>query len=148
MIKTLKIQFEGIESVDINGEYVKQFKSINTTRIDKEGNIVEANKLEVVLDKNANKEYNEPLNSEHTVFDRITCFNDITSFDIEDEESVYIMLTDYEPDRGELNKNQYTKIDENGDLHILITDNEDLVPSGFTQPSLMPIGEVIYDEDC
>lgn len=22
------------------------------------------------------------------------------------------------------------------------------VPSGFTQPSLMPIGEVIYDEDC
>lgn len=148
MIKTLKIQFEGIESVDINGEYVKQFKSTNTTRIDKEGNIVEVNKLEVVLDKNANKEYNEPLNSEHTVFDRIACFNDITSFDIEDEKSVYIMLTDYEPDRGELNKNQYTKINENGDLHILITDNEDLVPSGFTQPSLMPIGEVIYDEDC
>ena len=148
MIKTLKIQFEGIESVDIDGEYVKQFKSINTTRIDKEGNIVEANKLEVVLDKNANKEYNEPLNSEQTVFDRITSFNDIVDFEIQDEESEHIVFTNYEDDRCGNNKNQYTKIDENGDLHILITDNEDLVPSGFTQPSLMPISDVIYDEDC
>ncbi len=29
--------------------------------------------------------------------------------------------------------------------YILITDNKDLVPNGFTQPNLIPIGEVIYN---
>lgn len=147
MIKTLKIEFEGPDSVEVSGEYVKQFKNIDNFRLDENGDMIEARKLVVVLDKNANKEYNDGFSSEQTVFDRITSFNDIVDFEIQDEESEHIVFTNYEDDRCGNNKNQYTKIDENGDLHILITDNEDLVP-GFTQPSLMPIGEVIYDEDC
>lgn len=148
MIKTLKIEFEGPDSVEVSGEYVKQFKNIDNFYLDENGNTIEARKLLVVLDKNANREYDDGFSSAQTVFDRITSFNDIVDFEIQDEESEHIVFTNYEDDRCGNNKNQYTKIDENGDLHILITDNEDLVPSGFTQPSLMPIGEVIYDEDC
>ena len=148
MIKTLKIEFKGPDSVEVSGEYVKQFKNIDNFRLDENGDMIEARKLVIVLDKNANKEYNDGFSSEQTVFDRITSFNDIVDFEIQDEESEHIVFTNYEDDRCGNNKNQYTKIDENEDLHILITDNEYLVPSGFTQPSLMPIGEVIYDEDC
>lgn len=148
MIKTLKIEFEGPDSVEVSGEYVKQFKNIDNFRLDENGDMIEARKLVIVLDKNANKEYNDGFSSEQTVFDRIISFNDIVDFEIQDEELEHIVFTNYEDDRCGNNKNQYTKIDENGDLHILITDNEDLVPSGFTQPSLMPICEVIYDEDC
>lgn len=148
MIKTLKIEFEGIESVEVSGEYVKQFKNIDNFYLDEDGNMVEARKLVIVLDKNANKEYNDDFSSEQTVFDRITSFNDIVDFEIQDDESEHIIFTNYEDDRGGNNKNQYTMIDENGNLHILITDNKDLVPSGFTQPNLIPIGEVIDDADC
>ena len=148
MIKTLKIEFEGPDSVEVSGEYVKQFKNIDNFYLDENGDIIEARKLVIVLDKNANKEYNDGFSSEQTVFDRITSFNDIVDFEIQDEESEHIVFTNYEDDRCGNNKNQYTKIDENGDLHILITDNEDLVPSGFTQPNLIPMDEVICDEDC
>ena len=109
--------------------------------------MIEARKLVIVLDKNANKEYNDGFSSEQTVFDRITSFNDIVDFEIQDEESEHIVFTNYEDDRCGNNKNQYTKIDENGDLHILITDNEDLVPSGFTQPNLIPIDGVTDNEN-
>lgn len=148
MIKVLKLEFEGIESVEVSGEYVKQFKNIDNFYLDENGDMIEARKLVIVLDKNANKEYNDGFSSEQTVFDRITSFNDIVDFEIQDEESEHIVFTNYEDDRCGNNKNQYTKIDENGDLHILITDNKDLVPNGFTQPNLIPIGEVIYNEDC
>lgn len=148
MIKTLKIEFKGPDSVEVSGEYVKQFKNIDNFYLDEDGNMVEARKLLVVLDKNANKEYNDGFSSEQTVFDRITSFNDIVDFEIQDEEPEHILFTNYEDDRCGNNKNQYTKIDENGNLHILITDNKDLVPNGFTQPDLIPIGEVIDDEDC
>lgn len=147
MIKTLKIEFEGIESVEVSGEYVKQFKNIDNFYLDENGNTVEARKLLVVLDKNANREYDDGFSSEQTVFDRITSFNDIVDFEIQDEESEYSVFTNYEDDRCGNNKNQYTKIDENGDLHILITDNEDLVPSGFTQPNLIPIDGVTDNEN-
>lgn len=147
MIKTLKIEFEGIESVEVSGEYVKQFKNIDNFYLDENGNTVEARKLLVVLDKNANREYDDGFSSEQTVFDRITSFNDIVDFEIQDEESEHIVFTNYEDDRCGNNKNQYTKIDENGDLHILITDNEDLVPSGFTQPNLIPIDGVTDNEN-
>lgn len=147
MIKTLKIEFEGPDSVEVSGEYVKQFKNIDNFRLDENGDMIEARKLVIVLDKNANKEYNDGFSSEQTVFDRITSFNDIVDFEIQDEESEHIVFTNYEDDRCGNNKNQYTKIDENGDLHILITDNEDLVPSGFTQPSLMPIDGVTDNEN-
>lgn len=147
MIKTLKIEFEGLDSVEVSGEYVKQFKNIDNFRLDENGDMIEARKLVIVLDKNANKEYNDGFSSEQTVFDRITSFNDIVDFEIQDEESEHIVFTNYEDDRCGNNKNQYTKIDENGDLHILITDNEDLVPSGFTQPSLMPIDGVTDNEN-
>lgn len=148
MIKTLKIEFEGPDSVEVSGEYVKQFKNIDNFRLDENGDMIEARKLVIVLDKNANKEYNDGFSSEQTVFDRITSFNDIVDFEIQDEESEHIVFTNYEDDRCGNNKNQYTKIDENGDLHILITDNKDLVPNGFTQPDLIPISEVIEDENC
>lgn len=141
MIKTLKIEFEGLESVEISGEHVKQFKNIDNFYWNENSDMIETRKLLVVLYKSANKEYNS-FSSEQTVFDRIISFNDIVDFEIQDEESEHIVFTNYEDDRCGNNKNQYTKIDENGDLHILITDNEDLVPSGFTQPSLMPISEV------
>lgn len=147
MIKTLKIEFEGIESVEVSGEYVKQFKNIDNFYLDENGNTVEARKLLVVLDKNANREYDDGFSSEQTVFDRITSFNDIVDFEIQDEESEHIVFTNYEDDRCGNNKNQYTKIDENGDLRILITDNEDLVPSGFTQPNLIPIDGVTDNEN-
>lgn len=147
MIKTLKIEFEGPDSVEVSGEYVKQFKNIDSFYLDEDGNMVEARKLVIVLDKNANKEYNDGFGSEQTVFDRITSFNDIVDFEIQDEESEHIVFTNYEDDRCGNNKNQYTKIDENGDLHILITDNEDLVPSGFTQPNLIPIDGVTDNEN-
>ena len=147
MIKTLKIEFEGIESVEVSGEYVKQFKNIDNFYLDENGNTGEARKLLVVLDKNANREYDDGFSSEQTVFDRITSFNDIVDFEIQDEESEHIVFTNYEDDRCGNNKNQYTKIDENGDLHILITDNEDLVPSGFTQPNLIPIDGVTDNEN-
>lgn len=146
MIKTLKIEFEGPDSVEVSGEYVKQFKNIDNFYLDEDGNMVEARKLVIVLDKNANKEYNDGFSSEQTVFDRIS-FNDILDFEIQDEESEHIVFTNYEDDRCGNNKNQYTKIDENGDLHILITDNKDLVPSGFTQPNLILIDGVIDDEN-
>lgn len=148
MIKTLKIEFEGPDSVEVSGEYVKQFKNIDNFYLDEDGNMVEARKLLVVLDKNANREYDDGFSSENTIFDRITSFNDIVDFEIQDEESEHIVFTNYEDDRCGNNKNQYTKIDENGDLHILITDNKDLAQNGFTQPSLTPISEVFYDEDC
>lgn len=147
MIKTLKIQFKGIESVEVSGEYVKQFKNIDNFYLDENGDMIEARKLVIVLDKNANKEYNDGFSSEQTVFDRIISFNDIVDFEIQDEESEHIVFTNYEDDRCGNNKNQYTKIDENGDLHILITDNEDLVPSGFTQPNLIPIDGVTDNEN-
>ena len=147
MIKTLKIEFEGPDSVEVSGEYVKQFKNIDNFYLDENGNTIEARKLVIVLDKNANKEYNDGFSSENTVFDRITSFNDIVDFEIQDEESEHIVFTNYEDDRCGNNKNQYTKIDENGDLHILITDNEDLVPSGFTQPNLIPIDGVTDNEN-
>lgn len=147
MIKTLKIEFEGLDSVEVSGEYVKQFKNIDNFYLDENGNTIEARKLLVVLDKNANREYNDGFSSEQTVFDRITSFNDIVDFEIQDEESEHIVFTNYEDDRCGNNKNQYTKIDENGDLHILITDNEDLVPSGFTQPNLIHIDGVTDNEN-
>lgn len=147
MIKTLKIEFEGPDSVEVSGEYVKQFKNIDNFRLDENGDMIEARKLVIVLDKNANKEYNDGFSSEQTVFDRIISFNDIVDFEIQDEESEHIVFTNYEDDRCGNNKNQYTKIDENGDLHILITDNEDLVPSGFTQPNLIPIDGVTDNEN-
>lgn len=147
MIKTLKIEFDGLESVAISGKHVKQFKRIDNVCLDENCNIIETRKLLVVLDSGANKEYNG-YSSEHTVFDRITAFNDIIDFEIEDDESIHIVFTDYGPYESEFNKNQYTKIDDDGNLHILITDNRDLVPNGFTQPDLIPIGEAIDDEDC
>ena len=147
MIKILKIEFKGLESVEVSGEYIKQFKNIDNFYLDDNGNMVEARKLLVVLDKNANNKYND-FNSECTVFDRIIGFNDIVDFEIQDEESEHIVFTNYEENSIGNNKNQYVMIDENGDLHILITDNKDLVPSGFTQPNLIPIGEVVEHEDC
>lgn len=147
MIKTLKIEFKGIESVEVSGEYVKQFKNIDNFYLDEDGNMVEARKLVIVLDKNANKEYNDGFSSDQTVFDRITSFNDIVDFEIQDDESEHIIFTNYEEDGIGNNKHQYTMVDENGNLHILITDNKDLVPNGFTQPNLIPIGEVIDNED-
>lgn len=147
MIKTLKIEFEGPDSVEVSGKHVKQFKRIDNVCLDENCNIIETRKLLVVLDSGANKEYNG-YSSEYTVFDRITAFNDIIDFEIEDDESVHIVFTDYEPYESEFNRNQYTMIDENGNLHILITDNKDLVPSGFTQPNLILIDGVIDDEDC
>lgn len=146
MIKTLKIEFEGLELVEVNGEHVKQFERIDNICLDENSNIIETRKLLVVLDSGANKEYDK-FSSECTVFDRITSFNDIIDFEIEDDESVHIVFTDYEPYESEFNRNQYTMIDENGNLHILITDNKDLVPSGFTQPNLILIDGVIDDEN-
>lgn len=148
MIEILKIEFKGAESVEVSGEHVKQFKNIDNFYLDENGDMIETRKLVIVLDKNANKEYNGGFSSENTVFDRITSFNDIVDFEIQDEESEHIVFTNYEDDRCGNNKNQYTKIDENGDLHILITDNKDLVQNGFTHPNLTPISEVFYDEDC
>lgn len=150
MIKTLKIEFEGLESVEISGEHVKQFKSIDNFYWNEDSDMIETRKLLVVLDKSANKEYNG-FSSERTIFDRITSFNDIVDFEIEDGESEYIVFTDYEDDRCGNNKNQYTMVDSNGNLHILITDNKELVPDGFTQPTLIPLGlpmnEVAEDEN-
>lgn len=148
MIKTLKIEFEGLESVEVSGEYAKQFKNIDNFYLDEDDNMVEARKLVIVLDKNANKEYNDGFSSEQTVFDRITSFNDIVDFEIQDEESEHIIFTNYEEDGIGNNKNQYTMVDSDGNLHILITDDKKLVPDGFTQPDLIPIGEVIEDENC
>lgn len=147
MIKTLKIEFEGLESVEISGEHVKQFKNIDNFYWNENSNMIETRKVLVVLDKNANKEYND-FSSERTIFDRITSFNDIVCFKIHNNESEHIIFTNYEDDNISNNKNQYTMIDEDGNLHILITDNKDLVPSGFTQPNLIPISEVIEHEDC
>ena len=151
MIKTLKIEFEGIESVEVSGEHIKQFKRIDNICFDGNGSMTEIRKLLVVLDKNANEEYNS-FSSEHTIFDRITSFNDIVCFEIQDNGSEHIIFTDYEDDNIGNNKNQYTTIDENGDLHILITDDKKSVPDGFTQPILIPLGlpmnEVTEDEDC
>ena len=147
MIKTLKIEFEGLESVEVNGEHIKQFKRIDNVYLDENGNMTETRKLLVVLDSKANKEYGK-FSSEHTVFDRIVSFNDIVDFEIEDNESEHIIFTDYEDDNIGNNKNQYTMIDSNGNLHILITDDKKLVPDGFTQPNLIPISEVIEYEDC
>lgn len=150
MIKTLKIEFEGLESVEISGEHVKQFKNIDNFYWNENSDMIETRKLLVVLDKSANKEYNS-FSSERTIFDRITSFNDIVDFEIEDGESEYIVFTDYEDDRCVNNKNQYTMVDSNGNLHILITDNKELVPDGFTQPTLIPLGlpmnEVAEDEN-
>lgn len=150
MIKTLKIEFEGLESVEISGEHVKQFKNIDNFYWNENSDMIETRKLLVVLDKSANKEYNS-FSSERTIFDRITSFNDIVDFEIEDGESEYIVFTDYEDDRCGNNKNQYTMVDSNGNLHILITDNKELVPDGFTQPTLIPLGlpmnEVAEDEN-
>lgn len=150
MIKTLKIEFEGIESVEVSGEHIKQFKRIDNVCFDGNGSMTETRNLLVVLDKNANEEYNS-FSSEHTIFDRITSFNDIVCFEIQDNESEHIIFTDYEDDNIGNNKNQYTTIGENGDLHILITDDKKLVPDGFTQPILIPLGlpmnEVAEDEN-
>lgn len=150
MIKTLKIEFEGIESVEVSGEHIKQFERIYNVCFDGNGSMTETRKLLVVLDKNANEEYNS-FSSEHTIFDRITSFNDIVCFEIQDNESEHIIFTDYEDDNIGNNKNQYTTIGENGDLHILITDDKKLVPDGFTQPILIPLGlpmnEVAEDEN-
>lgn len=148
MIRTFKINFEGLESVEVNSEHIKQFERIDNICLDENSNIIETRKLVIVLDKNANKEYNDGFSSEYTVFDRITAFNDIIDFEIEDDESIHIVFTDYEPYESEFNKNQYTKIDDDGNLYILITDNKDLVPVGFTQPDLIPIDGVIDDENC
>ena len=146
MIKTLKIEFEGLESVEISGEYVKQFKNIDNFYLDENSDMIEDRKLLIVLDKNANKEYND-FNSECTVFDRVVGFNDIVDFEIQDEESEHIVFTNYEENGIGNNKNQYTMIDSDGNLHILITDNKDLVPNSFTQPTLILIGEVIEDDE-
>lgn len=146
MIKTLKIEFDGLESVEVSGEHVKQFERIDNVCLNENGNMIEIRKLLVVVDSMANKEYSG-FSSEHTAFDRITAFNDIIDFEIEDDESVHIVFTDYEPYESEFNRNQYTMIDENGNLHILITDNKDLVPSGFTQPNLILIDGVTDDEN-
>lgn len=151
MIKTLKIEFEGIESVEVSGEHIKQFKRIDNVCLDKDGNMIETRKLLVVLDSGANTEYHG-FSSECAVFDRITSFNDIVDFEIEDGESEHIVFTNYEEDGIGNNKNQYTMVDGNGDLHILITDDKKLVPDGFTQPNLIPLGiqmeEVAEDENC
>lgn len=147
MIKTLKIEFEGLESVEVNGEYIKQFKRIDNVCLDENGNMTETRKLLVVLDSKANKEYGK-FSSERTIFDRIAGFNDIVDFEIEDNKSEHIIFTDYEDDNVGNNKNQYTMVDKNGNLHILITDDKKLVPDGFTQPNLIPIEGVIDDEDC
>lgn len=146
MIKTLKIEFEGLESVEVSGEHIKQFKNIDNFYLDENGTMVEVRKLLVVLDKNANKKYNN-FGSERSIFDRIISFNDIVDFEIQDDESEHIVFTNYEDNGIGNNKNQYVMIDDDGNLHILITDNKDLVPNGFTQPTLIPIGEVFYDED-
>lgn len=147
MIKTLKIEFEGLESVEVNSEHIKQFKRIDNVYLDENGNMTETRKLLVVLNSKANKEYGK-FSSEHTVFDRIVSFNDIVDFEIEDNESEHVIFTDYEDDNIGNNKNQYTMIDSDGNLHILITDDKKLVPDGFTQPNLIPISEVIEYEDC
>jgi hypothetical protein len=147
MIKTLKIEFEGLESVEVNGEYIKQFKRIDNVCLDENGNISETRKLFVVLDSKANKEYGG-FSSERTIFDRITGFNDIVCFVMQDDESEHIVFTNYEEDCAGNNKNQYTMIDGDGNLHILITDDKKLVPGGFTQPDLIPISEVTDDENC
>ena len=55
------------------------------------------------------------------------------------------ILYSYEDDN--IGNNQYTTINENGDLHILITDDKKLVPDGFTQPTLIPMNEVTEDEN-
>lgn len=150
MIKTLKIEFEGLESVEVSGEHIKQFKRIDNVCLDENGNISETRKLFVVLDSKANKEYGG-FSSERTIFDRIVNFNDIVDFEIEDNESEHIIFTDYEDDNVGNNKNQYTMIDGDGNLHILITDDKKLVPDGFTQPTLIPLGlpmnEVAEDEN-
>lgn len=57
MIKTLKIEFEGLESVEISGEHVKQFKNIDNFYWNENSDMIETRKLLVVLDKSANKEY-------------------------------------------------------------------------------------------
>ena len=142
MIKTLKIEFEGLESVEVNGEHVKQFERIDNICLDENSNISETRKLFVVLDSKANKEYSG-FSSERTIFDRIVNFNDIIDFEIEDNESEHVIFTDYEDDNVGNNKNQYTMIDGDGNLHILITDDKKLIPNGFTQPDLIPISEVI-----
>lgn len=142
MIKTLKIEFEGLESIEISGEHIKQFKRIDNVCLDENGNISETRKLFVVLDSKANKEYGG-FSSERTIFDRIVNFNDIIDFEIEDNESEHVIFTDYEDDNVGNNKNQYTMIDGDGNLHILITDDKKLIPNGFTQPDLIPISEVI-----
>ena len=150
MIKTLKIEFEGLESVEISGEHVKQFKNIDNFYWNENSDMIETRKLLVVLDKSANKEYNS-FSSERTIFDRITSFNDIVCFEIQDNESEHIIFTDYEEDGIGNNKNQYTMIDSDGNLHILITDDKKLVPDSFTQPILIPLGlpmnEVAEDEN-
>lgn len=142
MIKTLKIEFEGLESIEISGEHIKQFKRIDNVCLDENGNISETRKLFVVLDSKANKEYGG-FSSERTIFDRIVNFNDIIDFEIEDNESEHVIFTDYEDDNVGNNKNQYTMIDGDGNLHILITNDKKLIPNGFTQPDLIPISEVI-----
>ena len=151
MIKTLKIEFEGIESIEVSGEHIKQFKRIDNVCLDENGNMTETRKLLVVLDSKANKEYGGFI-SERTIFDRIINFNDIIDFEIEDNESEHIIFTDYEDDNIGNNKNQYTMIDYDGNLHILITDNKKSIPDGFTQPNLIPLGipmdEVTEDENC
>ena len=146
MIETLKIEFEGLESVEVNGEYIKQFERIDNVCLDENGNMIETRKLLVVLDSKANKEYCK-FSSERTIFDRIAGFNDIVDFEIEDNESEHIIFTDYEDDNVGNNKNQYTMVDKNGNLHILITDDKKLVPDGFTQPVLIPMNEVAEDEN-
>ena len=148
MIKSLEINFEGIESVEVSGEHVKQFECIADICLDENGNIIETRKLLVILKSAANREYGG-FSSERTIFDRITGFNDIVCFVMQDDKSEHVVFTNYEDDGVGNNKNQYTMIGSDGNLHILITDDKKLVPDGFTQPDLIPIrGGVIEDENC
>lgn len=150
MIKTVKIEFEDIESVEVSGKHIKQFKRIDNVCLNENSNMIETRKLLIVLDNGANKEYNG-FSSECTIFDRIISFNDIVCFVIQDDESEHIVFTNYEEDGIGNNKNQYTMIDCDGNLHILIIDNKELVPDGFTQPNLIPLSipmdEVNDDEN-
>ena len=171
MSKKLTILFENCEALDFTIDEIKhislknfnrhyEFMSGSVASHELDLNVV--SDVHITLKKSSNKEYN-PFNCEKlktTVFDRVSNFNDITSIELTKEDGISeLFYVPYDEGNnvgvvGATNINQHSYMDGDGNLHIIISENDEYINSvveihrltEIPQPNLIPLGENCEDE--
>lgn len=135
LINNIEIYFENTESLKIDLNDIGIFKILNIkTNISSNYRFIEMKKycdfMAIEIKKEGNKYFENLSGKKELIFDRLLAYNDIVGISIEYKNKEEIIKEDiivpYTGEIVEINKSQKTYLSKNGNLYIVIDEEENL----------------------